>query len=404
MKNNSSSTIVYVESVAREIRDHLPPLIVDARENPLYVKNTPEGKVIVKNVAYPYIGNHLLVIPDQTSQQDMPGVTHVPPQLLSESFRTAAELAEFYQNREDVQEIDIGFNYSEYEPTKIVASQRKNLHIHVLGFTEKDMAKRMELNAARKRPEFKNQMREPLESVVDEIIMREVFEPFQKEDTFQDLFISAPNASRPTFYLKKGLESIRDEQFSDIIQRLHTRALEVYNELARCFFAWDQETGSFTEEENRTPHAIYTRYKMLGDQERRTSLEAYFERHPELSPKSRQLLTYLSNKAQPVGNLIEKKAKENTAPLSPEEEKKMLLRLMPIKNLAYACVVSGTKAEGHYEWKLGFDVDVFSQRDVLQASRGEPKLFTRDSQSTYSPELLAETKKIERHIQSFLQK
>lgn len=379
----SASTMI-VSSIAREPRENLPSLIDDARQNPIVKVEAPEGDVLVKNVAYPYVEKHILVIPDRSDGVDMPGVVDVPGNLLHSAFLVAADVASYYESDPEVQALDIGFNYSPQENKKIIASQRKNLHIHVEGFTQKDLDHRITDAEVRRRPEFKRNLSEPAQPIINDLMQRVFREVALINPEFDRLFERVSDKGRITFRLKAGLDTLRDTGFSSVMKDIHDQAKLEYDEIARCFLEINPETSEYFESEDG-------RYKLLKTEERVERVREYIEQNEEdLSAASRGGLIRFAELIQPIVNL------------SKGNQDFDFQRFAAIKDFAYAAVVSGVKKGEEWDYRFGFDPVVLSKRDSNQASRGEFKLFERDGSKNYDHDTLIRVKEDEEALGKYL--
>lgn len=384
-EGNSGTMIV--SSVSREQVESLPPLIVDARQNSLASAEYFLGTIYIKPVAMPYVENHVLVVPDRMDGKDMPGIVDLPGDLLKRSLTVARDVASFYESQDGVEAIDVGFNYSPSENRKVIASQRKNLHIHVEGFTRADLDHRISDSEVRDRPEFKVQTSEPAQPIINDL-MQMVFQEVDEQDPyFAELFerVSDDSQGRITFRLKEGLDTLANGGFSSVIKDMHEIASYYYRDLAKRFVKTDPDSGEFIESEDG-------RYELLDRDERIEAVNEYIRFYGKrLSDKSKIMLRYYAGAIRSISEM------------SGGNEDFDFQRFAVIKDFAYACSVSGVKTDNGWEYRFGFDPVVRSKRDSTQASRGEFKLFERDSSKAYDEETLARVKEREAQLAKYLE-
>lgn len=364
-----------VSSVAREPFESLPPLIDDARENPLVILSTDKGDVLVKSVAMPYSERHLLVLPDLTSHENLPSVEATPDVLLGAAFETAKLIADEYIEDPDLDNVEIGWNYSHKERKKRIASQPNNLHIHVVGYGEDDSLQDSVLKTeAVAREDLKTKVSEPLAKVATDLLYTQVLPVLENvhSDFFAKYFKVGAETDSFTLELKEGIDLLSDPEFSDFIKTVHITGQDIYNEIGRCFY--QEENGKFVEGDDG-------RYAPLPPNERLHAIYEYIARHESLSSVSRRVLIRLAETVKPMSDVQ-----------NPTRE-------MALKDFAYAAVFSGERGErGDFAWKFGFDPVVFSTRDVLQASRVESRLFERDASRALDEATLARVKDHERMV------
>lgn len=382
--SESPQGTMIVTSISREVRESLPPLIEDARQNPLVKVETSEGEVLVKSVAYPYVEKHVLVIPDNKDRTDMPGVVDVSGNLLHSALSVAGDVASYYEADPEVQAVDIGFNYSPQEDKKIIASQRKNLHIHVEGYTQKDLDHRLSDAEVSGRPEFKRTLSEPAQPIINDLMQRVFTDVAKINPEFDRLFERVEDKGRITFRLKDGLVSLGDTGFSSVLKDIHDLANQAYDEVAKCFLKVDPDTGEYLESEDG-------RYELLNPEERFKRVKEYIQKNGgSLSTASKNGLPVLALTMRPINHL------------SNGNEGFDFQRFAAIKDFSYASVVSGVKAGDGWEYRFGFDPVILSKRDSNQASRGESKLFERIGSRTYDPETLKRVKDDETNLGNYL--
>lgn len=172
--------------ISREKIDHLPPLINDAREKFLASRKVGDIRVLVKDVATPYSKNHLLVIPDNlTGNPDTPPISNITllsDDALSGLLNTSFDVANQMMENPDLAEVDLGFNYSEFEDSRIkqrLASVPKNLHVHVTGYTNEELKPATDKDIAfgRKTSRLEN----PLSEVATELFEHLVLPSLEKD-------------------------------------------------------------------------------------------------------------------------------------------------------------------------------------------------------------------------------
>lgn len=399
MSESENPGIVIVSSIAREKREHLPPLIQDARENPLAIIKTSEGTVYVKPAAMPYTRRHMLIIPDRENKENTPDVNTTPDTLLGKTFQAAHDIADYYTQSTDVQEVDIGFNYSQHEDKKRIATQPQTLHVHVVGYDSEALAHRIDRSDALKRPDLKSKTSEPLSRLASELIYNRVLPILQSKMPrfFSDNFEVIEHEKRFTLKMKNGLHVLDDPEFPDFLKVIHAEGQNVYDEIAKCFFVSQPETGKFMESEDG-------RYQLLPQAVRMKRVAEYVALHKYLTLASQRNLHMLSESAKTIQEITQRKERKLDRELSEEETQQELNRFMAIKDFAYAAVFSGKQTDKSVAWSFGIDPVIFSTRDVLQASRTQTKLFERNPDKIYDDPTLSKVMKDESNLRDFLLK
>ncbi len=399
MSESENAGLVIVSSVAREKKVKLPPLIQDARENPLLSIKTAEGSVYIKPAAMPYTKRHMLIVPDLATKEDTPSVTSTPDALLGKTFHAACDIAGYYTKSHNIQEIDIGFNYSPYEDKKHIATQQRTLHVHVVGFDSEELDYRITRSEALKRPDLKTKVSEPLSNLASELIYQQVLPIIQGKfsNFFRENFEISEDKRHFTLQMKNGLNTLNHPDFPAFLKLLHAESQNVYNEIAKCFLTSDIQTDNFLEGDDG-------RYELLSQQERNKRIAEYLARNPNLSESSKRILLLLSGSAKTTQEVIQRKEEQLGRALSEAERKQELNRFMAIKNFAYATVISGKKTGEDMRWSFGMDPAIFSTRDILQASRSQIKLFERNPGESYDQSTLERVASMESDLTDYLLK
>ncbi|QQG40413.1 MAG: hypothetical protein HYV37_02470 [Candidatus Levyibacteriota bacterium] len=377
---------------AREERK-LPPLIEDARQNPLVKAETADGTVYVKDVAILTARQHMLVIPDQPSGVIMGSVQEVPLPLLGDTFQAAGDIAKYYESQPGIEQVDMMINFST-DPLKRIQTQ-PNLHVHILGYGPDDIQKPTNRREMRANPELRPQESEPLNSVIYDLLDQQVFPSVATDPAFKQLFERTTDEHGAiTYRLIYGDATFSDSDFPRVMQEIHKRSQEVYNQLASVYFEMDKD-GRFVEE-------VDGRNKLLSQEKRINNVAIYISEHPSLSSTSQRWLQFLANHATDLETVIVSKEQAKGSELSPQERKHVINRFAAIKDLSYGLTFSGIKIDDKYDWRMGYDPIVFSTRGTLAASRGIPKAGIMDSTMIYDPQTLEIVKASERKLGEYL--
>lgn len=378
---------------AREERK-LPPLIEDARQNPLVKAETTDGTVYVKDVAILTARQHMLVIPDQPSGALMGNVQEVPLLLLGDTLQAAGDIAKYYESQPKTEQVDVMINFST-DPSKKIQTQ-PNLHVHVLGYGPDDIQRPTNRIEMRANPDLRPQESEPLNGVIYDLLDQQVFPAVAEDPAFSRLFerISDEHGAI-TYRLIHGDATFSDSDFPRVMQEIHKRSQEVYNQLASAYFEMDKDKGIFLEE-------VDGRNKLLSQEKRINNVAVYISEHPSLSLVSQRWLKFLASHATDLEKVVASKEQAKGSKLSPQERKHVINRFAAIKDLSYGLTFSGIKTDGNYDWRMGYDPIVFSTRGTLAASRGIPKAAIVDSTMTYDPQTLEIVKASERKLGEYL--
>jgi hypothetical protein len=377
-----------ITSVAREQTESLPSLIEDARANALLVfRALPAYNIFVKGAAFPYTPRHMLVVPDK--ERDAAGIIDLPDSLGYQALVVASKIAEFYLKQPEVRYVDLGYNYSPDEPVKVIASQRKNFHIHVIAYTDEDLANRISRDEARSRLDLRLQLPDPAAYAVDEILTTQVLVPLTEDRNFRWLF--EPTSQNTTFDFKEGTLGFQHPWLPYLLRELHQRGAMAYQEIASCYLERSANSNSFID-------SLDGRYQLLPEEERILEVNRYLVANPDFPTYVQDFLSYLAVHIKSLSQLTAQKEKSLNRALTTEESGQLLLSSAAIRGFAYACVFSGIKTNSGLQWKFGFDPAVFSTRDVLQASRAQTKLYQLDIGKKYDADTLKQVQATERNL------
>ncbi len=327
-----------------------------------------------------------------------PTITTVPAELLHAALSTAANAAEYYLTNPDIKEILVGWQYSRTEPEKFIASQPRNLHLQIIGYTAKDLAQQIPYSEVRRRPELRVVESEPRAQLITTILQHEVFASLENTPEFQALFTRVSDGDRVTYALVQGINTLMNPELPDILHRIHADSQRAYNDIARCFFT----------EVNAADHTFAEsadgRYQLLPLENRQQRIEDYLARHPYLQPQEQAELRKLALSVRPMSEVIRLLEARRKAPLSTSEKGKFN-PCMAIKGLAYAAVFSGIRDDqGTVAWQFGFDPVVFANRSILQAHRGTPGFAARDPNQSLPPAVYAAIRADEQKMVEYLRR
>lgn len=391
-ENTAPDALLYTRFFREERK--LPSLIEDARQNSLVKAQTANGIVFVKDVAIPTTRQQMLVIPDQPSKVLMGNVREVPQPLLGDTFRVAHDITAYYKSQPYTKQIDIMINCST-DPLKKIQNQ-PNLHVHVLGYGLDDIQRPTNRREMRANPELRPQESEPLNSVIYDLLDQQVFPSVAEDPAFSRLFERTSDKHEAiTYRLIHGDTTFLDSDLPRVMQEIHERSQEVYNQLASAYFEMDKDTGTFVEEAGG-------RYKLLSQEERIKNVATYISEHPNLSLVSQRWLQFLARYATNLEKILASKERAKTSELSTAERKYVIDRFTAIKDLAYGWTFSRIKTDDKYDWHMGYDPIVFSTGGTLAASRGIPKVGIIDSTRTYDRQTLENVKASERKLGEYL--
>lgn len=410
IKNNPD--VARVLNVAREKVDgKLPPLMEDTRTNFLarVVGNTED--IYVKAVASPWVGQHgihFMVIPDSKDHRNIPGISDLNSKGLGDSLQLAESLAYHTLQQDGISEVDFGINHSRGELKRgrksILASIPLNLHIHITGYNPRDLEP-LTADDITKSSEITGRTGEALYTLGEEIIYGEIFPQLRESfPTFNAIFGEVKDMrGRKRLKMVQGRESFSHPDFPIILQAMDKLAKQKYDELAKCFFEYDETSGQFVTNQNQDE-----RYKLLDRETRIAKIKDYIGDHA-LSSGVKLGLLMLAGIAKDEQTVMDRElnilAQRKGGDLTEEETEAQAAnianRFWAYKDLAYALVWSAKKAEnGEVEWIVGFDPKVFTIHGPHQSSAYTNKLVERDIKGYFTHDQLEAAKRREKEVLS----
>ncbi|MDP2684890.1 MAG: hypothetical protein Q8P20_07705 [bacterium] len=393
--------VARVVNVAREkVEGRLPPLMDDTRANYLARVAGEKEDIYVKAVASPWTGEHgihFLVIPDRMDHENIPGIADLSPEALGRSLQLAESLAYHTLQQMGISEVDFGINHSRGELKRgrksILASIPLNLHIHVTGYNPQDLEP-LSTEDIIKSSEITGRTSEALYVLGEQLLFEEIIPELKTTfPSFGDVFTEIRDQrSRKRFKMTEGRKGFQHPDLPKILQAMDEIAKRKYDELAKCFFEFDDSSNQFVTKQDELE-----RYKLLGRETRLQNIEQYIENHRGLSRGVKLGLTLLASIAKDEQVVVERELgilEQKRGIGLTEEEREVQIghianRFWAYKDLAYALVWSAQKENnGEMTWIMGFNPKVFTIHGPHQSSAHTNKLVERDISGHFTPEQL----------------
>lgn len=397
---NEANPVARVVNVAREkVEGRLPPLMDDTRANYLARLEGEQEDVYVKAVASPWVGErgiHLMVIPDRKDHQNVPGITDLSSEALGQSLQLAESLAYHMLQQEGISEVDFGINHSR-EPKRwkksILASVPLNLHIHVTGYNPQDL-ELVSNEDIMKSSELTGRTGEALYELGEQLLFGEIVPELKTGFTsFDEIFTEIKDQrGRRRFKMTEGRRGFQNPDLPKILQAIDKLAKQKYDELAKCFFEFDNSSNQFVTKQDESE-----RYQLLPRENRIKNIEEYVDNHQHLSAGVKLGLTLLAAIAKDEQIVVERElgisAQKKGSELTETERETQTVyianRFWAYKDLAYAIVWSAKREEnGEVNWIFGFDPKVFTIHGPHQSSANTNKIVERDIAGYFTPEQL----------------
>lgn len=408
---NSGFQVSQVANVAREkIEGKLPPLMPDTRANYLARIEGNNEDIYVKAAASPWTGLegiHLLVIPDRKDYRDIPGVADLSPEALGKSLQVAESLANSMLTQPGISEVDFGINHTRAELKRVekvpLASFPRNLHIHVTAYNPTDM-KAVTSEDIIKSADLTGRTEDALYALGEGLFFGEIVpELRQTFPSFDTIFAEiSDQRGRRRFKMLNGRDGFQNPELPKILQAIDGLAKQKYDELAKCFFEFDNGSNQFVTKQDQS-----ARYQLLPRENRVRNVDAYIGNHQNLSSGVKLGLKLLAAIAKDEGSVVERelaiaaerKGRELTESETESQIGIIANRFWAYKDLAYAMVWSAKKAEnGEVTWIFGFDPKVFTIHGPHQSSAYTNKLVERDISGYFSHEQLLAAQEREKAV------
>lgn len=397
----TASEVKRVLNVAREkVEGKLPPLMDDTRENYLARIKEEDGSIYVKAVATPWTGKHgihFLVIPDRADHQNTPGIADISEEVLRDSLILSESLAYQTLQYNGISEVDFGVNHSRGELKRgkksMLATIPQNLHIHITGYNPEDFEPVSNEDIA-KSPELTGRTEEALYALGEGLFFGEIVPELRDRfPAFDALFAEiSDQRGRKRFKMLNGRHGFQNPQLPKILQAIDALAKQKYDELAKCFFEFDNESNQFVTKQDES-----ARYQLLPRESRAKNVNEYINNHQNLSDGVKLGLKLLATIAKDEGTVMDRELavaaqQKGSALTEVERESQMGIianRFWAYKDLAYAMVWSAKKDDsGEITWIFGFDPKVFTIHGPHQSSAYTNKLVERDTAQYFSAEQL----------------
>lgn len=398
---NDGFKVARVSNVAREkIEGKLPPLMDDTRADYLALIEGEEDDIYVKAVATPWVGEHgihFLVIPDRRDHLNTAGVSDVSSEVLGNSLELTESLAYHILQQEGISEVDFGINHSRGELTRqgksMLATIPKNLHIHATGYSQEDLEP-VRIEEIVKSPELTGRTEEALYALGEGLFFGEIVPVLKTTFTsFNSLFSEIRDQrGRKRFNMIGGRSGFQHPELPKILQAIDKLAKQKYDELAKCFFEFDNSSNQFVTKEDQS-----ARYKLLPREARLQRVDEYINNHQNLSGGVKLGLRLLATIAKDervvvereLGILEQKKGGELTQSEREAQVGLIANRFWAYKDLAYSMVWSAKKEDNDdITWTFGFDPKVFTIHGPHQSSTNTDKLIERDISKYFTKEQL----------------
>lgn len=382
-----------------------PLLITDARRAHYVRRHGENMSAYLKPVAGPYTvkGVHLMVIPDSLpadpkkpdKRKDIPGITDLSSGDLGIVLQMGADTAESILNTmPNVGHVDVGLHYHQKDPYKSEdpndkrpkLKQRLNtfpdtMHLHVIGYDSEEIQPRKPEDII-KDPDLLGRTGDAIHTITEEIFEHEIIgKTFGEDDGFDNLFERTTDArGRLRFKMLQGKEGFKNPELPRVLQTIDRRAKELYDELGKCFFMYDDDSQQFVEDSDD-----HGRYKLLPLEDRTTRLDAYIEERSDwLSKGSQRGLRHLAKNAITAQQVLDREKDKGQSGVDKLDHRShtgdqiAANRFWTHKGLAYTMVWSAQWGDqGEIDWVFGFDTPVFSVEGIPQSSPIMDKIITK---------------------------
>lgn len=400
--------VTRVENVGR-LEGKLPPLMDDVRATHL-VKFHPSDSdinIYLKAVGSPYTGEHgihFLTIPDRVNGENIPGITNLSSTELQNTLQFAGAFAKQVLEQPNIAEVDFGLHHSRAElkgiPKQRIATFPLNLHIHITGYTAEDMEP-LSLDEIINSDEITGKTGEALYALGEQLFFHEVVAKLQQDNpAFNDLFQEVKDKrGRRRFKLTRGIKSFEDPKLADILQQIDRMGKEVYDEIAKCFFEYDDENRRFVEKSDQ-----YARFVLIHRAVREERIKRYIGHRSWLSTGVKTGLEILASYAKDENEILQRELsnerKAKGTDLTEEEAslatKRSADRFWAYKDFSYTMVFSAKKNDdGETEWIFAFDPKIFTVEGIVQSSAFTDKLIIKGN-GFRTPEELSQIQERER--------
>ncbi len=384
--------VARISNVAREkVKGKLLPLMDDTRDNYLARIEREGEDIYVKAVATPWVGEHgihLLVIPDRRDHHNTPGIADLSLEALGNSLQLAESLAYNTLQQEGISEVDFGVNHSRGEIVRgeksMLATIPLNLHIHVTGYSPEDMQP-ISTDEIRRSSELTGRTGEALYKLGEELFFGEVVPVLRAAfSSFNTMFQEMTDQrGRKRFRMTNERMGFAHPELPKILQAMDRVAKQKYDELAKCFVEFDDQSNQFVTKSDENK-----RYQVLPIEVRQQNIDQYIKNHPSLSIAVQVGLRLLAAEAKDEQVVTERELaileQKKGSPLTDNERQAQIghiaNRFWAYKDLAYALVWSAQKEpNGEVTWIFGFDPKVFTIHGPHQSSANTNKLVERDT-------------------------
>ncbi len=405
---NQGRGVARVMNVAREkVEGRLPPLMKDTRTNFLARLEEEQEDIYVKAVASPWAGEHgihLMVIPDRKDHQNIPGIADLSTQALGQSLMLAESLAYHILEQDGISEADFGINHSRGELKRgrksMLATIPLNLHIHITGYTSEDM-RPVTTEDIIKSSDLTGRTGEALYQLGEQLLFSEIVPELKVLfPSFDTVFSEIRDQQgRRRFKMTEGRNGFQHPDLPKILQAMDGLAKQKYDELAKCFFEFDDTSNRFVTKQDELE-----RYQLLPRKIRLRNIDQYLNYHPKLSEGVKlglRLLASMVKDEQVIINRELNRAAQRKGSALTDIEKEVETgiianRFWAYKDLTYALVWSAKRGEGgEIEWIFGFDPKVFTIHGPHQSSAHTNKLVERDVSGHFTDEQLQKVKQRE---------
>lgn len=390
-----SDATVRVDSLLRsKSRELLPPLLEDTRRSYLAVYQPENAEMVVylKAVAVPYTGEngiHLLAIPDRPDHQDIQSISDLSKEEFGKTLQFSEVVARQTLSQDGIEEVDFGWHFSregvDQKPKTRIASAPRNIHIHITGYSDKDMIP-IATSKISKDPLLASITDDAISPLLQQIIFNEVIPSTSRDyPFFGELFEEIEMRGKKR--LKVKVKAFSDQRLAVLLRALDLNGRSSYDQLAKCFFVFDEANQQYVKEEDE-----YERFKPLQFAESNQRLIQYSSSRPWLTAGTRsglKWLAYLAKSASEVVAIETRRVEQAKGANLTDSEKTRITsysadRFWVFRDFVYAMVFSSKKNSNmDDEWLFSFDPKIFSTGGIPLSSANSAKLLNKNPGLSY---------------------
>jgi len=384
--------------------NNLQSLIEAARTDPLAILELNQHEMIrIRPNVKPYVslndgGIHLLLLPDNSSQVDMPGVADISTEHLQALLELGASSTKaIFKNNPHIWEVNMGWHSAEVpksksDPKPAAATQPSNMHVHVAGSPEKSYSSVDEYTIRREHRRIMFQ--DPLIEIGEDLLFGTIIpELKQQSSAFDTIFEEVEiDGNRKGLRMRDPDSSFQDTRLAEIIKRIDLRFKALYKDIGACFFKTESPDGNFMLED--ASHE-FPRYQLLDQSQRMEKIDLYLSTHPQIPRRSKRLLSRLAARAMSTSEIVERERLIN---------KDISIEEIAIHNFAFIGLVEAftftaiRQEDGQIDWIFRPDINGITSEGILAGSASSFKVVERRGGGKDSPGALKAIEEREKAI------